>query len=87
MYFYDSNKGDNYLHTMKSRILSDSRSLTAAVGGCQFTDPSDPGNLQFDWLEVQLKAYRRRGMQVSSTGSSYEEVILMFIRLLLTRYG
>jgi hypothetical protein len=34
------------------------------VSGCPFKDPNDPGNLQFDWLEVQLKEYRNRGMQV-----------------------
>ncbi|GBE79453.1 Endopolyphosphatase [Sparassis crispa] len=39
-----------------------------AVGGCEYTDPEDPGNLQFDWLEVQLDIFRRRGMQVWLTG-------------------
>ncbi|KAF5387835.1 hypothetical protein D9615_000419 [Tricholomella constricta] len=39
-----------------------------AVGGCGFKDPSDPGNLQLDWLEVQLNGYRSRDMQVWITG-------------------
>ena len=34
------------------------------VAGCPFKEPNDPGNLQFDWLEVQLEEYRDRGMQV-----------------------
>lgn len=34
------------------------------VAGCPFKEPNDPGNLQFDWLEVQLEEYRNRGMQV-----------------------
>jgi hypothetical protein len=34
------------------------------VGGCEYKDPEDPGNLEFDWLEVQLKAFRERGIQV-----------------------
>ncbi|KAG6817416.1 hypothetical protein H0H87_009061 [Tephrocybe sp. NHM501043] len=36
-----------------------------AVGGCGFHDRDDPGNLQLDWLEVQLKTYRYRNMQFS----------------------
>ncbi|KAK0468387.1 Metallo-dependent phosphatase-like protein [Desarmillaria tabescens] len=39
-----------------------------AVGGCLTKEPDDPGNLQFDWLEVQLKLYRARNMQVWLTG-------------------
>ncbi|KAG6919426.1 hypothetical protein DXG01_006309 [Tephrocybe rancida] len=39
-----------------------------AVGGCGFHDRDDPGNLQLDWLEVQLKTYRYRKMQVWITG-------------------
>lgn len=34
------------------------------MGGCEYGDRDDPGNLQFDWLEVQLDRYRDRGMQV-----------------------
>ncbi|KAH9977959.1 endopolyphosphatase [Lactifluus volemus] len=33
------------------------------VGGCEFREPDDPGNLQFDWLEVQLKMFRKRQMR------------------------
>ncbi|KAG5343116.1 hypothetical protein C0989_000106 [Termitomyces sp. Mn162] len=36
-----------------------------AVGGCGFHDRNDPGNLEFDWLEVQLRMYRQRNMQFS----------------------
>ncbi|KDQ64518.1 hypothetical protein JAAARDRAFT_28155 [Jaapia argillacea MUCL 33604] len=39
-----------------------------AVGGCEYKEPQDPGNLQFDWLEVQLEMYRDRDMQVYLTG-------------------
>lgn len=44
----------------------------AAVGGCGYKEADDPGNLQFDWLEVQLKSFRSRGMHVSNrfAGSS-----------------
>ena len=35
--------------------------------GCEYGKAEDPGNLQFDWLEVQLNMYRERGMQVSSS--------------------
>ena len=37
-----------------------------AVGGCEYGDKDDPGNLEFDWLEVQLERYLERNMQVSS---------------------
>ncbi|KAJ4478099.1 endopolyphosphatase [Lentinula aciculospora] len=39
-----------------------------AVSGCDYTGSDDPGNLQFAWLEEQLKSYRKRGMQVWVTG-------------------
>ncbi|KAH8094784.1 Metallo-dependent phosphatase-like protein [Cristinia sonorae] len=39
-----------------------------AVGGCEPKDPEDPGNLQLDWLEVQLKMFRSKGMQVWISG-------------------
>ena len=38
--------------------------MQIAVGGCEYREPDDPGNLQFDWLEVQLKMFRQREMQV-----------------------
>ena len=40
-------------------------STRTAVGGCEVNDPEDPGNLQLDWLEVQLATFRSRGMQVT----------------------
>lgn len=36
-----------------------------AVSGCQYGDDDDPGNLEFDWLEVQLKQFRDKNIQVS----------------------
>jgi len=39
-----------------------------AISGCPYNEPNDPGNLQFDWLEVQLNMYRSRGMQVWMSG-------------------
>ncbi|CAK5264673.1 unnamed protein product [Mycena citricolor] len=39
-----------------------------AVSGCSFKERDDAGNLEFDWLEVQLKGFRARGMQVWLTG-------------------
>ncbi|KIK97145.1 hypothetical protein PAXRUDRAFT_825228 [Paxillus rubicundulus Ve08.2h10] len=35
-----------------------------AVKGCPLSDPNDPGNLQFDWLDEQLETFRSRQMQV-----------------------
>ncbi len=34
------------------------------MGGCEHSDPQDPGNLELDWLEVQLRLFRDRKMQV-----------------------
>ncbi|KAH7887732.1 Metallo-dependent phosphatase-like protein [Phlebopus sp. FC_14] len=34
-----------------------------AVKGCPTDDLSDPGNIQFDWLEQQLNTFRSRQMQ------------------------
>ncbi|OAX42027.1 hypothetical protein K503DRAFT_414558 [Rhizopogon vinicolor AM-OR11-026] len=39
-----------------------------AVGGCNFNDPDDPGNIHLDWLEEQLESFRSRQMQVWITG-------------------
>ncbi|KIM90809.1 hypothetical protein PILCRDRAFT_811290 [Piloderma croceum F 1598] len=39
-----------------------------AVGGCEYKDPYDAGNLEFDWLEVQLNTFRSRNMKVWLTG-------------------
>lgn len=60
MYFFDSNKGmcsKGYWDIVMTTLI--------AVGGCEQGDSDDPGNLQFDWLEVQLEAFRSRGMQVT----------------------
>jgi endopolyphosphatase len=50
LYFYDSNK---------------------AVGGCEWVNRAevggeyaDPGNLELDWVEVQLELFRQRGIKV-----------------------
>ena len=34
------------------------------MNGCPYRDREDAGNLELDWLEVQLKMYRDRNMQV-----------------------
>ncbi|KIM25254.1 hypothetical protein M408DRAFT_331351 [Serendipita vermifera MAFF 305830] len=39
-----------------------------AVGGCVPHMRDDPGNLQFDWLDVQIERFRDRGMQVILAG-------------------
>lgn len=77
MYFYDSNKGIRLLP--RSRSLSTDRFLDyLAVGGCLYTDPSDPGNLQFDWLEVQLKVFRDRNMKVCPKCGVHQQCILTY---------
>ena len=65
MYFYDSNTG-TLPHTryLLNCILTSRHGDGAAVGGCGHSDPQDPGNLEFDWLEVQLQMFRERKMQV-----------------------
>ncbi|KAF7292470.1 RFX-type winged-helix domain-containing protein [Mycena chlorophos] len=45
-----------------------------AVGGCLFKERDDAGNLQFDWLEVQLKGFRARGMQVWISGATFRRL-------------
>ena len=60
MYFYDSNKGT----TSPSRMFCFNLRTNIAVEGCEYNDPDDPGNLEFDWLEVQLESFRDRHMQV-----------------------
>lgn len=39
-----------------------------AIGGCNYADPKDPGNIHLDWLEEQLESFRSRQMQVWMTG-------------------
>lgn len=59
MYFYDSNKGATHDPQLTRSALT-----IPVVSGCAFIEPNDPGNLQIDWVEVQLEMYRNRGMQV-----------------------
>lgn len=40
----------------------------SAVGGCNYADPKDPGNIHLDWLEEQLESFRSRQMQVRVLG-------------------
>jgi len=61
-----------------------------AVGGCEYSEPNDPGNLQFDWLEVQLNIYRKRGIQVwlsghvpPSPGNYFPECYVRYVELSL----
>jgi len=61
-----------------------------AISGCIYKEPNDPGNLQFDWLEVQLKMYRKRGMQVwmsghvpPSRGNYFPECYVRYVELAL----
>lgn len=35
-----------------------------AVSGCEYRQTNDPGNLQFDWLDVQLAIFRDKGVKV-----------------------
>ncbi|KAJ3880320.1 Metallo-dependent phosphatase-like protein [Lentinula edodes] len=59
-----------------------------AVGGCSYTEPNDPGNLQFTWLEDQLISYREREMQVWITGhvppsNYFPECYVRYVQLAL----
>ena len=73
MYFYDSNTG-TLPHTrhLLNCILTSRHGDGAAVGGCGHSDPQDPGNLEFDWLEVQLQLFRYRKMQVRAVSLTEE---------------
>ncbi|KAF4619842.1 hypothetical protein D9613_005070 [Agrocybe pediades] len=60
------------------------------VGGCAFKEPNDPGNLEIDWLEVQLEMFRERGMQVwisghvpPSPGNYFPECYVRYVDLAL----
>jgi len=64
MYFYDSNKGTMSPLLSKQDVLFQLEDQYIAVEGCEYNDPDDPGNLEFDWLEVQLEYFRDRHMQV-----------------------
>ncbi|KAJ7890789.1 Metallo-dependent phosphatase-like protein [Mycena leptocephala] len=57
-----------------------------AVGGCEFKDRDDAGNLQFDWLEVQLKGFRARGCKwhvPPSPGNYFPECYVRYVELAL----
>ncbi|KAJ7180099.1 hypothetical protein C8R43DRAFT_971689, partial [Mycena crocata] len=56
-----------------------------AVGGCEFKDREDAGNLQFDWLEVQLKGFRGRGLGhvPPSPGNYFPECYVRYAELAL----
>lgn len=74
IYFYDSNKGVCCL--LPSLHILSRGSLTPylfalshhppAVGGCEYKQPNDPGNLQLDWLDVQLGVFRDKGIKVGA---------------------
>lgn len=36
------------------------------MGGCEYKQHNDPGNLQLDWLDVQLGVFRDKGIKVSA---------------------
>ncbi|KAJ3736348.1 hypothetical protein DFJ43DRAFT_1129505 [Lentinula guzmanii] len=84
LYFYDANDGAHFLLT----CVECSHVLREAVSGCNYNEPDDPGNLQFAWLEDQLKSYRKRGMQVWVTGhvppsNYFPECYVQYVRLAL----
>ncbi|KXN86281.1 Endopolyphosphatase [Leucoagaricus sp. SymC.cos] len=60
-----------------------------AVGGCQYRERDDPGNLQLDWLEVQLRMYRERNMVYlsghipPSPGMYFPECYVRYVELSL----
>ncbi|KAH9482671.1 Endopolyphosphatase [Psilocybe cubensis] len=65
-------------------------SIPIVVSGCAYTEPNDPGNLQIDWLEVQLQMYHDRGMQVwisghvpPSRGNYFPECYVRYVELAL----
>ena len=76
IYFYDSNKG---VWCLLSSLIRRSHLISwlinapfwltpfhrPAVGGCEYKQPNDPGNLQLDWLDVQLGVLRDKGIKVS----------------------
>jgi len=72
IYFYDSNKGNGCLSVslpccdLVSIPLLLTLSRLVAVSGCEYRQTNDPGNLQFDWLDVQLGIFRDKGVKVSA---------------------
>ncbi|KAF8812426.1 hypothetical protein BYT27DRAFT_6418082 [Phlegmacium glaucopus] len=60
------------------------------ITGCPYKEPNDPGNLQLDWLEVQLNMYRKRGIQVwmsghvpPTPGNYFPECYIRYVELAL----
>lgn len=60
------------------------------VSGCPYKDRNDAGNLEFDWLEVQLDNYRKAGLQVwiighvpPAPGNYFEECYVRYVELAL----
>jgi len=45
--------------------------MVTVVDGCRYKDQDDPGNLEFDWMDVQLGLFRDRGMKVNLTKYSW----------------
>jgi endopolyphosphatase len=79
MYFYDSNKG-TMSPLFPSRMFWLNLRTNIAVEGCEYNDPDDPGNLEFDWLEVQLEYFRDRHMQVRRRRQSkHDRQLIVYI--------
>ncbi|KAG1768189.1 hypothetical protein EDD22DRAFT_844217 [Suillus occidentalis] len=57
-----------FISSLNTMYFYHNNKALTAVRGCLVGDTSDPGNLQFDWLEVQLEMFRARQMQVWVTG-------------------
>jgi hypothetical protein len=68
LYFYDSNKGTQFVAPIRLGL----NLAVTAVGGCEWSDRNDAGNLEFDWLEVELSSFRSRGMYVSCQGEKFQ---------------
>jgi hypothetical protein len=66
LYFYDSNKGACVYCLCSPEVGT----YLSAVRGCVWGDVDDAGNLEFDWLEVQLESFRERGMYVSAESTA-----------------
>ncbi|KAF9534317.1 hypothetical protein CPB83DRAFT_866555 [Crepidotus variabilis] len=53
------------------------------VNGCPYKDRNDPGNLQIDWLTVQLREYRERGHVPPAPGNYFPECYIRYVELAL----
>ncbi|GJJ07459.1 hypothetical protein Clacol_001661 [Clathrus columnatus] len=65
--YYSSELIDNQLAALSLNTLY-FYEKNKATGGCSYRDEADPGNLQLDWMDVQLEQFRSRGMKVWLTG-------------------